>query len=130
MMTDLDRDAFKRAIAQMQAEPAGSHGRELIAALLAKGQSFEETGETACYFCQTKALRLQSWQPPPMYTAARLDGHDDGSAGWKAAELLAYRLLAAGLSRYEPDPLRALEKADKAASQRGQPNVVTADRAH
>ena len=112
-MTDLDRDAFARAIAQMQAEAAGSHGRQLIDALLAKGQSFAETGETACYFCQTKALRLKPWQSPPMYAAARTDGHDNGSGGWKVAELLAHRLLAAGLSRFEPDPLGALERVER-----------------
>jgi hypothetical protein len=115
-MNDLDHDAFKRAIELMQAEPAGSHGRELIEALLAKQQSFEETGETACYYCQCKALRLQPWQSPPMYAAPRTDGHDDGSQGWKAAEMLAYRLRAAGLSKFEPDPLGALERAEHAGA--------------
>jgi hypothetical protein len=112
-MTDLDRDAFERAIAQMQAEDAGSHGRQLIDALLAKQQSFEETGETAAYYCQCKALRLKPWQSPPMYAQPRADGPDDGSAGWKRAELLAYRLLTAGLSKFEPDPLDALERAER-----------------
>jgi hypothetical protein len=112
-MNKLDRDAFARAIAQMQAEDAGSHGRQLIDALLAKGQSFEETGETAAYYCQCKALHLKPWQSPPMYAAPRLDGPDDGSAGWKQAELLAYRLRAANLSKYEPDVLGALERAER-----------------
>jgi hypothetical protein len=34
------------------------------------------------------------------------------------AAALVQQLLAAGLSRYEPDPLRALAKADKAATKR------------
>jgi hypothetical protein len=106
-MNDIDRNAFTRAIALMQAEDAGSHGRELIDALLAKQQSFEETGESAAYYCQCKALRLKPWQSPPIYAAPRLDG--------PVAEQLAHRLRAAGLSKYEPDVLGALERIERAA---------------
>jgi hypothetical protein len=109
-MNEIDRDAFERAIAQMRSDSADS--RELIDAISAK-PGFEQAGETAAYHCQCKALRLKPWQSPPMYAAPRLDGPDDGSAGWKVAEQLAHRLLAAGLSRYEPDPLGALERNER-----------------
>src|SRR5262249_40588380 len=92
-MKKVDRDAFERAIAQMRNDSADT--RALIEEIIAK-QGFEQAGETAAYHCQCRALRLRPWQSPPMYAAARTDGPDDGSAGWRVAELLAHRLLAAG----------------------------------
>jgi hypothetical protein len=112
-MSDLDKAACERAIAMMQAEPAGSHGRVLIDALLARGGSFEEIGKTAAFHCQSQNLRLKPWQPPPMEVTPRVDGVDDGNMGWHRAQQLAYRLLAAGLSKYEPDPVATLERAER-----------------
>ena len=111
-MNEIDRDAFERAIAQMRSDSADS--RELIDAISAK-QGFEQAGETAAYHCQCRALRLKPWQPPPMYAAPRTDGPEDGVMGHRAAELLLQRMLAAGLSRFEPDPLAAHARIEPAA---------------
>jgi hypothetical protein len=105
-----DHDAFTRGIELMRKE--GGHARELIMTSLAK-QSFAESGELACYYLQCQRLALKPWQPAPCYASARLDGPDDGSQGWKNAELLAHRLQTAGLSRFEPDPLGALERVER-----------------
>jgi hypothetical protein len=109
-MKAIDRAAMTAAIEQMRSESADS--RALIDEIIAR-QDFEEAGQTATYHCQCQALRLKPWQSPPMYAAARLDGSDDGNMGWKQAEQLAHRLLAASLSKFEPDPLGALARIER-----------------
>jgi hypothetical protein len=105
----LDKDAFERAIAMMRSE---ADGRELLDAISARQKTFAETGETAAYYCQCRNLKLKSHQPPPMYAAANAVGGDDGSSGWFQAEQLLRRLLDAQLSRFEPDPVRALAEVE------------------
>ncbi|RVD72934.1 MAG: hypothetical protein E5V62_02970 [Mesorhizobium sp.] len=67
----------------------------------------------ASYICQGDALRLKPWELPPLY-GGPLPG-DTGlvrSSGLQAKRLLE-RMLAAGLSRYEPDPVGALRRLGK-----------------
>ncbi|RVD68420.1 hypothetical protein EN751_31535 [Mesorhizobium sp. M4A.F.Ca.ET.029.04.2.1] len=67
----------------------------------------------ACYVCQTDTLRLKPWEMPPLY-GGPLPG-DSGlvrSSGLQAEKLLK-RMMAAGLSRYEPDPIAALRRLGK-----------------
>ena len=52
-----------------------------------------------------RALKLYPWQQPPC--DADEDG-DDGEINGDGVKLLR-KMLAAGLTRYEPDPLAALE---------------------
>jgi hypothetical protein len=59
---------------------------------------------TAARFCasllQRRQLELKPWDMPP----CRIDHPDDSAAG-----RLLGRMLARGMSRYDPDPLRVLE---------------------
>ncbi len=64
------------------------------------GREWLDAALTAVYHYQCETLRLLPWQSPPMH----LDDSDDDAGGQK----LLRRMLAAGLSRYEPDPLGAL----------------------
>jgi hypothetical protein len=68
---------------------------------MAAGQSFEEIGMSAAYGCQCRSLRLKPWESPPMY--AHLHPDD------RQLQVLVEKMLAAGLSLYEPDPVGALE---------------------
>jgi hypothetical protein len=61
----------------------------------------------AASHCQTKALKLKLWEIAP---CALLPSDDPGDHGVAAARELRDRLLAAGLSRFEPDPMAALER--------------------
>ena len=74
-----------------------------------------EVGWSCAISCQEKVLRTRPWQPVPAadYVAVT-DRDDEGSPimGRAAAAELLRRLLAAGLSRYEPDPLRALARIE------------------
>jgi hypothetical protein len=91
--------------------------RDQLDAKLAWGEPWSEVAQFAAYCCQTEKLRLLPWQEPPMH--ADLDGAVDDfpSAGRVAASQLLRRLLDAGLSRFEPDPINALAAAADAAAQ-------------
>jgi hypothetical protein len=103
-LSDVDRDAFERAIEIASREP---WQRRRIEAKFEKGESFDNVGRAAAYHCQIAALDLQPWQDPVMYAGLRR-----GDEGYVRANLeLLQRLLDAGLSRFEPDPLTALEQA-------------------
>jgi hypothetical protein len=67
-----------------------------------------EAGESAAYSCQVRVLGLKPWQSPPCYGDAQ-PGHD----GHADAAVLLKRLLDAGLSRWEPDPVAALAKIEQ-----------------
>ncbi|MFH1342121.1 MAG: hypothetical protein ABIL01_13115 [Pseudomonadota bacterium] len=70
---------------------------------------WETVAKFASYSAQIESLGLSPWQNPPMY--ARLPDlekpFDDPRGERQAAEILK-KLLAHGLSRYEPDPLAAI----------------------
>lgn len=98
-LSPIDRDALARALAIEQAgdEP----GRR------DQGRDWFEAATSASYACQRRALGLRPWQSPPCYGDAH-PGHD----GHADAAVLLQRLLDAGLSRWEPDPLQALAQAE------------------
>jgi hypothetical protein len=88
-----DRDALERALALAKAERPEQIGRML------SEDPWMEAASFAAYHCQIRALQLKPWQSPPCY------GHLDGDTG---ATILLKRLLDAGLSRWEPDPVGVL----------------------
>jgi hypothetical protein len=63
----------------------------------------------AAYSLQCDALNLKPWQSPPMDAGDDKPRDESPVAGRVAAWELRRRLIAAGLSKFEPDPIRALE---------------------
>jgi hypothetical protein len=59
-----------------------------------------EVAQFACYCVQGDVLRLKLWESPPC-----------ASSGDEAAQKLLQKMLKAGVSQFDPDPLRALETA-------------------
>jgi hypothetical protein len=113
-LTRRDREAMARAIEQLRRR-GGEDARQIEEKL--REEPWAEVGAFASYACQDSALGLRPWQVPVCWirTADDLEAalarpHDH--SGRRAAGELLQRLLAAGLSRYEPDPLRALEAAE------------------
>jgi hypothetical protein len=107
----LDHDAFTRAIEMMRAKDK-LHADQINYKLEHEG--FAAAGKFAAYSCQCDGLGVRPWEAPPM------DAHDDLAAadpsiyGYRPKEIgLLVRLLAAGLSRFEPDPLAALQKVKR-----------------
>jgi hypothetical protein len=65
----------------------------------------------AAYGAQSRTLKLKPWQPPPCWVRAGdlEEPFGDVFRAREAAELLQ-RMLALGISRYHPDPLKAIER--------------------
>jgi hypothetical protein len=94
---DHDLDALERAMVQVRKH--GKTRRDQIDSKLLD-EPWCNVAEFAAYVCQTRALKLKPWETPPIY------GDICGAQG-KAAELLQ-KMIAAGISRWEPDPIAAL----------------------
>ena len=100
-LSKVDRAALERALAIAQADDDPLF-RDLIERKL-QDCDFYEVASTASYHYQVRRLGLRPWQSPPCYADAH-PGHD----GHADAMVLLDRLLDAGLSRWEPDPISAL----------------------
>ena len=77
-----------------------------------KLEGFEKAGHFASYSAQCDALHLKPWETPPCDTWGTVP--DPSSWGSRPAEIeLRDRLLAAGISVFEPDPVKALAEAER-----------------
>ena len=77
-------------------------------------QPWREVAEFAAYGCQIESLSLKPWQSPPIHIDENADEPDSterepNTAGRK----LLRRMLANKISRFEPDPLAALQRAKR-----------------
>ena len=107
--TEIDRDALTRALAMCRAE---NPGRAAQIDSMLTDRPWKEVASFAANCSQTRSLDLMPWQSPPCI--ASLDHLEEplGDArGLRESAELLRRLLDAGLSKYEPDPLAALEQA-------------------
>jgi AcrR family transcriptional regulator len=114
-MRRVDREAMARAI-EMLRQDGGAVAR-LIDDKLAR-EPWDEVGRFASYVRQDGSLNLKPWQWPPCWLRTDDDveaalAEPENHTGRKAAAELVQRLLAAGLSRFEPDPIAALERAER-----------------
>jgi len=83
---------------------------EPVTALL-KEQEWPDWYEVASFAagcCQYQALQLKPWQEPPCQC-----DEDDPNERDRQGQALLRKMLAAGVSRYDPDPLAALAKKTK-----------------
>lgn len=105
----VDRDALERAM-QLCAQRDPSRAEQLDGKLR-QGDPWVEVAEFASYSCQIHALSLKPWQSPPCVA-----DEDDPDEQDKKAQHLLRKMLAAGVSRYDPDPLKALAGAKRRSS--------------
>jgi hypothetical protein len=110
---EVDCDAFRRAVAMMQADP--DDAQRVTEDL--KKRSWEEVAQSAAYHAQMKSLKLRPWQCPPCWANEEINPAEGECFGNLREEVeLLQRMLAAGLSNWEPDPLAALERVEAEAS--------------
>jgi len=114
-MKRTDRDALERCIATMRNSKEPSDRKQIEDKL--REESRLDAGTFAAYGCQMNALRLKPWQSPPCWIDFRdikfiIARGDDGVTGDYAAAKLLQRMLAAKLSRFEPDPVSALKQTN------------------
>ena len=105
----IDREALERAIAMTRAN-GGPDAVQIECKL--RDESWEQVARFAAYCRQCDNLHLLPHQNPPCWADLEVDlaAGDDGVLGKYAAAVLLKRMLDAGLSIYEPDPITALEQ--------------------
>src|SRR5262245_34660103 len=110
-MTPTDVDALARAIAACRAADPVRCAQ--IDAMLTY-RPWVEVGTFAAASAQRHSLHLKGWQSPPCRSVPEDLNKPVGDprAARESAELLR-RLLHVGLSRYEPDPMQAIEQVEK-----------------
>jgi hypothetical protein len=118
-LSDADCEALERAIAMCRAE--SEQERAHIDRVLA-AEGWQQAGETAAYHQQDRRLKLKPWEMSPCQFRGDIDSYLAATSipasspewhdyrGARQAALLIKRLLAAGLSKYEPDPETALKR--------------------
>ena len=104
----VDREALTLALKLAREQPG--RARQLDR-MLEREDRFE-VATFAAECCQERALRLKPWQPAPCRTrAGDLEAPPGDLFGHREAAELLQRMLALGMSRWHPDPLRAIEEA-------------------
>jgi hypothetical protein len=112
-LSEVDREAIERAIAIMRNSSA--ERAEQIDRLLQE-DDWQGAADLAVYHCQRELIRPRLWQPIPAdidpdQIEAIIAKGDDGKAGRFLAAKLLRKMLRAGLSRFEPQPIEALAAA-------------------
>lgn len=101
-MIENDKAAWELAIEMTRAE---SEGRASQIGQMLVTRDRADVGRFASYHCQMRALRLKPWEEPPCHLVDLDYDHE-------AAELLR-QMLALGVSRWHPDPIKAVEEAER-----------------
>src|SRR5205823_659955 len=107
---DADAEALERCIEQVKAEGAAT--REQIEAKFAD-EPWCEVAEFAAYCAQSKNLHLQVHEFPPCWVEADDPDTAGDHCGQAKARRLLRRMLAAGISRFDPHPIAALARKRK-----------------
>jgi len=110
-LSDVDRDALKRCVEMARTYPG--RDEQITWKLGPGGCSWYDTAKFCAYLCQSRNLRLEIMEFPPAWLIDADDVEGPTFKGKPQAAKLLRRLLAAGLSQYEPDPIRALAAAEK-----------------
>ena len=106
-MRKTDRAALDLALQQTLAEKDQSRVEQVRSML--EGRTRLEVSQFCSFHRQIAALRLQPWELPPCL------GDYDGPPGGRdeQAWALLKRMQKAGVSRWHPSPLEAVEAAEK-----------------
>ena len=120
-LSRIDREALSRALEIVRNRPEKEDpGRREQVDHLMKHEGWFTVADFCCYCCQSELIRPRLWQPipadiDPADIETILARGDDGLGGEYAAARVLRRMLRAGLSRYEPEPLKALAEAKRRA---------------
>jgi hypothetical protein len=117
-LSEVDNAALWRAMKKARRDPMR---RRQLDAMMETGRDKVEVAKFASYVCQADRLQLKPWETAPCHISAaktwvtlNVSDPDHRHRGIVEAQALVRRLLEAGLSKYEPDPVLALEKARRA----------------
>ena len=112
-LSRVDRAALKLAVEAARKQSPG-RAQQIDEMLKAKDR-WQETAEFAAMSCQIRALKLQPWELPPCVVYAD-DVEKNPHLSAKAAYAMLQRMLAAGLSRFDPTPVQSLARVEAATA--------------
>jgi hypothetical protein len=119
-LSPVDREALERALKIVLGRPEREDpGRHEQVERMIEERGWFAAASFCVYCCQMELVRPRLWQPTPADITdveGTLAKGDDGLGGDYRAALLLKRMLAAGLSRYEPRPVEALAAAKRRAA--------------
>jgi hypothetical protein len=103
--------ALEAAIAMARGESAG-RAQQIDSMLTTR--TWQEVAEFAAYCCQTESLDLKPWEWPPIWITDIEDAlsQPEDARRIRSAALLLQTMLRAGLSKWEPNPLGALDQVE------------------
>jgi hypothetical protein len=115
--TLVDHEALERGLALALADddPTERRRREKLRDVekgLNTWDTWQAVAESACYGLQCRNLALKPWECPPMRSSPGATGHGRRYFNDPRAAALRQRLIDAGLSIFEPDPIRALAEVE------------------
>jgi hypothetical protein len=105
IMREVDRAALERGI-EIALRDHDPGRREQIRDML-RNDPWWEVATFCAYGNQRRTLRLRPWQDPPCF----INDPDNPEPRQEAAAALLRKMLANGVSKYDPDPLAAVEGA-------------------
>jgi hypothetical protein len=109
----IDRAALELAM-ELAREDAGL--AEQVESMLSDGRPWERVATHATECQQERNLRLKPWQPAPCNRRVEVGLGDDPAlgekSGWRAASVLLERMLELKISRWHPDPMRAIAEKE------------------
>jgi hypothetical protein len=116
-LSSVDREALTRALEIARAESPAD--REALDQL-EKAEGWLVAAQQGVYDCQRSLTAPRLWQPLPMdinpaEVASIIARGPDNLGGEYAAARLLKKMLRAGLSRFEPEPLRRLAEIKRRA---------------
>jgi hypothetical protein len=127
-ISEVERDALERSIAVMLRHRERIYREGFKRRLTEAKEPWSEIGRHAASTCQCESLGLKPWQMVPCDAEpGEIDAPGFEHRRTGAASALVGRLLAAGLSRYEPDPLGALEAVERASAEKARRDVRVDD---
>jgi hypothetical protein len=116
---EVDREAMARAIDIMLGHHERIYRTDFKRRLEGAMEPWANIGRHAASACQCQALGLKPWQQAPCDVQfGEIDAPAFEHRRIAAAAAILARLLTAGLSRYEPDPVNALTLAERGGHKR------------
>ena len=116
-LSRIDRAALELAMGLVREDAALA---QQVESMLADGQPWDEVAKHAAECQQDRNLRLKPWQPAPCNRRVKVGLGDDPvlgeKSGWRAASVLLERMLELKISRWHPDPMRAIAEKETGPS--------------
>jgi hypothetical protein len=107
-ISPVDFAALKLTLERCRAS-SQDRSRQIDAMLADRSRSWASVAEFCAYDRQMDNLHLKPWEHPP----AHVNDPDHPQPGEETAAALLRRMLHAGIPRWHPDPLVALEAAER-----------------